>query len=107
MSLPGGAPFKEGIDPWTLPAYNAGRDMKIRIKPFAVVKDLCGFDDKEEVVPAGTSVEEAFASLAAGLDDLRRMRKTLLFAVNEEYCTGERVLREGDVLAIFPPVSGG
>ena len=39
--------------------------------------------------------------------ELKDLTDDLLFAVNEEYCTGNRILVHDDVLAIFPPVSGG
>ncbi len=81
--------------------------MKIRIKAFAGIRDICGFDEKEVVVGDDITVGEVFERLAAGFGELKKYRKLVLFAVNEEYCDGERVLFEGDVVAIFPPVSGG
>lgn len=81
--------------------------MKIMIKTFASVKDICGFEEKEVVVSEGITVDDAAARLSASFDALRKMKGSLLFAVNEEYVGREHVLLDGDVLAIFPPVSGG
>jgi molybdopterin synthase catalytic subunit len=42
--------------------------------------------------------------------DLRRFGRSLLFAVNQEYVhenLGDLAMRNGDELAVFPPVSGG
>jgi molybdopterin synthase catalytic subunit len=38
---------------------------------------------------------------------LRRFGRSLLFAVNQEYAPSDREVRDGDELALFPPVSGG
>ncbi|HSV95319.1 MAG TPA: MoaD/ThiS family protein [Spirochaetota bacterium] len=81
--------------------------MKIKIKAFASVKDLCGFSERVFDLPERATAADAVRKLeqecgqgVVGLD-------YLLLAVNEEYCRGERVLAENDVLALFPPVSGG
>jgi sulfur-carrier protein len=81
--------------------------MKITIKAFASVSEICGFRVKEVVVAEGISVEEVAQRLMASFDGLARISDTLLFAVNEEYCDKGRALADGDVLALFPPVSGG
>lgn len=53
------------------------------------------------------TVASAFKQLVAQFGGLERFGRSLLFAVNEEYATLDRDLKEGDELAIFPPVSGG
>ena len=32
---------------------------------------------------------------------------SIMIAVNEEFATDEEIIREGDVVALIPPVSGG
>jgi sulfur-carrier protein len=32
---------------------------------------------------------------------------SIMIAVNEEFVTDEEIIREGDVVALIPPVSGG
>lgn len=83
------------------------RGMKIRIKTFASVRDACGFGEKELAVAGKTSVGEVVQGLERECPGLGRMAGRLLFAVNQEYSGADKVLAEGDVLAIFPPVSGG
>lgn len=81
--------------------------MKILIKPFASVKDIFGFYEKEIVVTENISVGDVIKKLASAYNGLERIKRNLLYAINEEYCTIDTVLKENDVLAIFPPVSGG
>lgn len=53
------------------------------------------------------TVSSAFQQLVNQFNGLERFGRSLLFAVNQEYATRETPLRDGDELAIFPPVSGG
>jgi MoaE-MoaD fusion protein len=53
------------------------------------------------------TLASAFQQLVETYPDLERFGRSLLFAVNEEYATAETQLKDGDELAIFPPVSGG
>ncbi len=81
--------------------------MKIKIKAFASVKDLCGFSEREFDLPERTTAGDAVRRVAQECGDITAGLDSLLLAVNEEYCRGDRVLAENDVLALFPPVSGG
>ncbi|MCU0848947.1 MAG: MoaD/ThiS family protein [Spirochaetes bacterium] len=80
--------------------------MKIRVKIFAGLRDALGFDEKELIVSDGITAESVFRMIlkcAGHAYDIT----AVLFAVNEEYGSGETILSDGDILAIFPPVSGG
>jgi molybdopterin converting factor subunit 1 len=81
--------------------------MKITIKAFASVKDTLGFNEREYNLFNEMTVGDAVKFISQEFDGLKALEENLLFAVNEEYCSGERRLRENDVLALFPPVSGG
>ena len=53
------------------------------------------------------TVSSAFQQLVQKFGGLERFGRSLLFAVNQEYATPDKDLKDGDELAIFPPVSGG
>ena len=53
------------------------------------------------------TLARAFQQLVDKYPNLERFGRSLLFAVNQEYATSETELKDGDELAIFPPVSGG
>lgn len=81
--------------------------MKIKIKTFAHLKDLCGFDEKELLVSEGITVSDILKELCKCHQGFKDYTDSFLFAINEEYCTPDKRLSENDILAIFPPVSGG
>ncbi len=81
--------------------------MKIRLKLFSVARDLAGFDEKLIEVPSGSQAETVLAYLVQHNVGFERWKSSLRIAVNMEYSDRSRTLREGDEVAIIPPVSGG
>jgi len=81
--------------------------MRIKIKVFASIRDICGFNEKELIVSDSIKVNEVVDLFVKGNEELSEKKDTLLTAVNEEYCRMDKILEDGDILAIFPPVSGG
>ena len=81
--------------------------MKIRLKLFASIREICGFDEKEITLPETATLNELLDNLASQYSALALKRSSLLMAVNEEYSRGDTILHNNDTVAIFPPVSGG
>ncbi|GIU81166.1 MAG: MoaD/ThiS family protein [Acidobacteria bacterium] len=81
------------------------REICIRVMFFASTADVVGKRTIEVLVPEGSKSKELFDKLIAEFPELSD--KKLLFAVNQEYANGNEVLRDGDEVAIFTPVSGG
>ena len=72
----------------------------ITVLAFARYRDLLGFD-RIEAAPAPT--------LGALLEDPRfaKLPKDALLAVNQEFAERSTALKDGDEVALLPPVSGG
>ena len=58
-------------------------------------------------LPSGTTVRGASESIAEKLPSLRDVLGRVAFAVNREYVKPDAILKDGDELALIPPVSGG
>jgi molybdopterin synthase catalytic subunit len=81
--------------------------VRIRVRLFAIQRELAGARVVELDVPAGASIDAAWSALIAVHPLLAPGRAFVRFARNGEYADAETVLTDGDELAIIPPVSGG
>lgn len=80
--------------------------MKINTLFFGITTDLVGDSQLQIEVPKSTSIKEFKAILKQTFTQLANIN-TYAIAVNEEYATDDFLLKETDVVAIIPPVSGG
>ncbi|HXF04481.1 MAG TPA: molybdenum cofactor biosynthesis protein MoaE [Blastocatellia bacterium] len=79
----------------------------VRVIFFARCRDITGTEEDELILADEPSVKMAVERLAEKYPRLKEMLDRSLLAVNEEFATLTTRLREGDTLAILPPVSGG
>ncbi len=82
--------------------------MVVHVRLFAMLRERAGSDSIELQLQPGATVADALAALAER-EQLRELlqRLPLRMAVNRDYARAETALREGDELALIPPVSGG
>ena len=78
-------------------------DMRVRVIFFGVLKDAFGLESEELEVAEGATV----ADLLKGFRGRVGFLDSIAVAVNREYAKSSDVLREGDEVALLPPVSGG
>jgi molybdopterin synthase sulfur carrier subunit len=81
--------------------------MQVTINFYSYFKDLAGCDRATETVSPGTTLAELFDRVCARFPRLVPMRRSTLMAVGLEYREMNWVLRDGDEVALFPPVQGG
>ena len=80
-----------------------GKVMKIYIKYFASIRDLIGKDSENLDVDINLSARELWQLLTHET----KSPENVLVAVNHKYVDFEHVLKDGDEIAFFPPVTGG
>jgi len=73
--------------------------MAVTVRLFAGLRERAGWSQRELDVATVADVWQAL--------DLGEEPEGLLYAVNREYADRERELRDGDEVALIPPVSGG
>lgn len=80
---------------------------RIRVRLFAVQRELAGQRQVELELPDGASIEAAWLALVALHPALAAGRSAVRFARNGVYADSTETLDDGDELACIPPVSGG
>jgi len=79
----------------------------VRVLFFGSARDLTGHTEISLTLPGSINAAQAFAEVLQSYPELQRFGRSLLFAVNQEYAPRELMIKDGDELAVFPPVSGG
>ncbi len=81
--------------------------LRVRVRLFAMQRELAGTRQVELELPAGSTIEDAWQALVTRVPALAPARATVRFARNAEYAPAETALADGDEVAMIPPVSGG
>lgn len=83
----------------------------ITIEYFAWVREQIGLATETWVLPEGAptvdTTLDALMQRGAGYASALAVRDRLRFAINQDYALPSHGLKPSDVLAIFPPVTGG
>ena len=81
--------------------------MRVRVRLFAIQRELAGAREVDLELPTAASIEDAWSALVALHPSLAPGRAYVRFARNADYADAETPLADGDELAVIPPVSGG
>lgn len=85
--------------------YRVG--MRIRVLFFAALRERAGVSALELELPVDATVGDALAALSERFPHLQPSDPSVRCAVEREFCDLSRPLRDGQELALIPPVSGG
>ena len=80
--------------------------MNVRVVLFAKPRELVGQPNVELALPVGATAADAWSQLSSRYD-LGPLPRSFRCAVNSEYAGWNDPLKDGDELAVIPPVSGG
>ncbi len=85
--------------------------MPLTVLYFAWLRERVGVAEETLSPPVTVTTVAELAAWLAGLDDRHaaafKDRQTVRCAVNQEFADPSTVLRPGDEVAFFPPVTGG
>jgi molybdopterin synthase catalytic subunit len=81
--------------------------MQIRVLFFGMLKELAGQKDDSIFLPENATVGDLLDHYEQRIPRLREMLTSIAMSVNQEYAGPESKLKNGDEVALLPPVSGG
>ena len=81
--------------------------MQVQVLLFGALKDLLAKQATQIELSEGSTVAELLDRFLGTAPEVQKFADSLAVAVNREYATVKQVLRDGDEVALLPPVSGG
>jgi molybdopterin converting factor subunit 1 len=84
-----------------------GATLHVRVRLFAIQRELAGTREISLELPAGATIEDAWLRVVDRHPVLEPGRPSVRFARNSVYATADAPLADGDEVAFIPPVSGG
>src|SRR5690348_391016 len=81
--------------------------MRVRVLLFGVLKDILHRSEDSLELSSGATVSDLLEHYRSIATDRSKFFDSIALAVNQEYATPVQRLREGDEVALLPPVSGG
>jgi molybdopterin converting factor subunit 1 len=81
--------------------------MRCEVLLFAQVREAVGRERLAIDLPDGATVSDAIERLTRDYPAIGPLRDRIAVAVNQHYQGAGALLRDGDEIALIPPVSGG
>ena len=81
--------------------------MTVRVQFFSQLRDVAGVSQSAAQVPEGASVADLLTVLYGRHPRLRDWNSSILIGAGLEFVDRDYLLKEGDEIAIMPPVQGG
>jgi len=86
---------------------NEEKNVKVKVLFFARARDLAGVSEKLLFIEEGSTALDCIKKLLVELPSLKEIYDCMAVALNEMYVTDSTVVKDGDELALIPPISGG
>jgi len=81
--------------------------MKVRVHFYAQLRDLAGTAEREVELREGARIGDLLELLYEDQPVLRQQDKTILVGAGLEFVDRNHALKEGEEIAVMPPVQGG
>jgi molybdopterin converting factor subunit 1 len=86
---------------------NATSTIRVKVLYFAQVREAAGISEEEIVLLKDSSLNNLISKIEENHPGILRHKEDMQLAVNRNVAGKNLSLKEGDQIAVFPPVAGG
>lgn len=81
--------------------------MRIRVLFFGIVREIVGLPEDQIDIPDGARLDSIFELYGNRFPPLRDISNNIVMALNQQFTDRSAIAKDGDEIALLPPVSGG
>ncbi len=81
--------------------------MRVTVQYFARLRELAGRSEWPCELADGATVADVWSACTDATPAIAALSKSISCAVNDDFASATTTVRDGDVIAFLPPVSGG
>jgi MoaD family protein len=81
--------------------------IKVRAELYSRLKEIVDASVVELSLPENATVNDLFEQLEKSYPELRDFDKSVLFSIGVDFVDRNHELKDGDIVAVMPPVQGG
>ena len=81
--------------------------MKITVKFFASHREFAGTGEIELELEEQSTISSLLEKLFEQYPGMKKLEEETIVSLNKNYAEPKDILKDGDEVAVFPPVSGG
>src|SRR5712671_6679816 len=81
--------------------------MRVQVLFFGQLKDLTGLSSESLPLADPSTVHDVLQHYTSKFPAIGKLSSSLALSINQEYASSDAPLRDGDEVALLPPVSGG
>jgi molybdopterin synthase sulfur carrier subunit len=81
--------------------------MRIKVKFFSSFGNLAGVNEDELEVPEGATLRKVVEVILERYPQLKQFAEYMITSLNNRVADEDAPVKEGDVVAIMPPLGGG
>ncbi len=82
-------------------------NIQVTVKLFAIFQEVFATDEMKVNLKSGSLASQILDHLVSQQPNLEKWRSLTRYAINLNFAAPHTVLRDGDEVALIPPVSGG
>lgn len=81
--------------------------MKVKVRYYSAHREITKKVEEIIEIHDKATLNELLEKLTGMYPEMKKIRESTLISLNHKYAKGDEKIKDGDEIALFPPVEGG